>query len=215
MVPVVLEAHRTTFIFSVPCPIFTFLEWIVPAALAPQNCLISCRSVPHTPDAHRSRLGSAKGGQRYENCSQQYIFSHIHVARSVCSVGIATKVLGIVHSLSYQEYPVYAMATQYSSDSVKMANDKVDHIERSSSTSGASIHAHRDKAADVLDDAGHNVVLTHENNKRVLRRIDLYILPVVLAIYFLQALDKATLAYASVFGLVTDAHLVGRQYSCK
>ena len=35
----------------------------------------------------------------------------------------------------------------------------------------------------------------------------------VLGTYFLQALDKATLAYASVFGLVEDTGLVGHQYS--
>lgn len=31
--------------------------------------------------------------------------------------------------------------------------------------------------------------------------------------YFLQQLDKATLAYSSVFGLIDDTHLVGGQYS--
>ena len=71
-----------------------------------------------------------------------------------------------------------------------------------------------DKANLILSDAvGQRIVLTPENNARVLRRIDLCILPVVLGIYFLQALDKATLAYGSVFGLVDDAHLVGHQYS--
>ncbi|KAF4550591.1 MFS-type transporter-like protein 44 [Elsinoe fawcettii] len=45
-----------------------------------------------------------------------------------------------------------------------------------------------------------HVVLTPENNKRVLRKIDINILPVILAIYFLQALDK-------------DTNLVGQQYS--
>ncbi len=70
-----------------------------------------------------------------------------------------------------------------------------------------------DKAAAVLRDAGRTVELTPENNKRVLRKIDTRILPVILAVYFLQALDKATLAYASVFGLVEEANLHGLQYS--
>ncbi|KAH8697104.1 major facilitator superfamily domain-containing protein [Talaromyces proteolyticus] len=74
-------------------------------------------------------------------------------------------------------------------------------------------HASKDKAADVLEDAGHSAILTPENNARVLRLIDWRILPIVLGIYFLQALDKATLAYGSVFGLVTTAHLHGQQYS--
>ncbi|PCG89520.1 Major facilitator superfamily domain, general substrate transporter [Penicillium occitanis (nom. inval.)] len=74
-------------------------------------------------------------------------------------------------------------------------------------------HGSKDKAADVLEDAGHSAVLTPENNARVLRLIDWRVLPIVLGIYFLQALDKATLAYGSVFGLVTEAHLHGHQYS--
>lgn len=74
-------------------------------------------------------------------------------------------------------------------------------------------HKHKDKAVEVLADAGHSVILTPENNARVLRKIDLRILPIVLGIYFLQSLDKATLSYASVFGLVTKEHLHGQQYS--
>ena len=70
-----------------------------------------------------------------------------------------------------------------------------------------------DKAAAVLRNVGRTIELTPENNKRVLRKIDTRILPVILCIYFLQALDKATLAYASVFGLVEEANLHGLQYS--
>ena len=70
-----------------------------------------------------------------------------------------------------------------------------------------------DRANKILTEAGGRIPLTPENNKRVLRKINLFILPVVLGIYFLQALDKATLAYASVFGLVDEANLVGHQYS--
>ena len=70
-----------------------------------------------------------------------------------------------------------------------------------------------DKATAVLRQAGRTIELTPENNKRVLRKIDTRILPVILAVYFLQALDKATLAYASVFGLVEEANLHGLQYS--
>jgi hypothetical protein len=71
-----------------------------------------------------------------------------------------------------------------------------------------------DKANKILTESGgQRILLTPQNNARVLKKIDLCILPVVLGIYFLQALDKATLAYASVFGLVDDAQLVGHEYS--
>ncbi|KAK8212370.1 allantoate permease [Phyllosticta capitalensis] len=70
-----------------------------------------------------------------------------------------------------------------------------------------------DKAAKFLQDANKVVVVTEENNKRVLRRIDLVILPILLSIYALQSLDKTALSYASVFGLIEDTNLKGEEYS--
>lgn len=64
----------------------------------------------------------------------------------------------------------------------------------------------KDKAAEFLA-ANERVVVTHEENKRVLKKIDLIILPILLSVYFLQSLDKTTLSYASVFGLIKDANL--------
>ncbi|KAK6856089.1 allantoate permease [Apiospora arundinis] len=75
-------------------------------------------------------------------------------------------------------------------------------------------HHRRDAAAEFLNKVPEGrVVVTPADNKRVLWRIDKVILPIMLTVYFLQALDKATLAYASVFGLVEDTHLVDNQYS--
>jgi hypothetical protein len=71
----------------------------------------------------------------------------------------------------------------------------------------------RDKAADLLDSVPARITLTAADNRRILRKIDLVILPLLLTVYFLQALDKATLAYASVFGLITDTNLQGEEYS--
>jgi hypothetical protein len=72
----------------------------------------------------------------------------------------------------------------------------------------------KDKAAELLA-ANDRIVVTSEDNKRVLRKIDLIILPILLSVYFLQSLDKTTLSYASVFGLITDAKLDpnSQQYS--
>ena len=86
-----------------------------------------------------------------------------------------------------------------------------DHVD--SKIEHAESNARNDKANQLLSQTGRTIVLTPENNRRVLRKIDLYVLPVVLGTYFLQALDKATLAYSSVFGLVEDTKLVGHQYS--
>lgn len=71
----------------------------------------------------------------------------------------------------------------------------------------------KDRAKELLERVGHRIELTPENNKRVCRKIDMRVLPVILFVYFLQALDKSTLAYASVFGLIDDTGLVGDQYS--
>lgn len=89
--------------------------------------------------------------------------------------------------------------------------DPIDHVE--AKLEHAEAKESKDKANALLSQTGSSIVLTPENNARVLRKIDLLILPVVLGTYFLQALDKATLAYASVFGLVEDTGLVGHQYS--
>lgn len=70
-----------------------------------------------------------------------------------------------------------------------------------------------DQALQLLEDVGHTTTLSPESNARVLRKIDLRLLPILLGIYFLQQLDNPSLAYASVFGIIEKAHLHGQQYS--
>lgn len=55
--------------------------------------------------------------------------------------------------------------------------------------------------------------LTEEDSKRICRKTDLNILPILVWVYFLQILDKTTLGYAAVFDLERDTGLTGRQYS--
>ena len=73
--------------------------------------------------------------------------------------------------------------------------------------------AGKDKAAQLLEQVDHPIHVTASDNARVLRKIDLTILPILLTVYCLQYLDKATLSYASVFGLLKDANLQGEDYS--
>ncbi|KAK7005917.1 major facilitator superfamily domain-containing protein [Favolaschia claudopus] len=71
-----------------------------------------------------------------------------------------------------------------------------------------------DAAQAILGDNSHEpIIVSAEDNARILRKTDLWLLPVMLTIYFLQQLDKSTLSYASVFDLAKDTHLVGYQYS--
>ncbi|CAK7245480.1 MAG: hypothetical protein STHCBS139747_007063 [Sporothrix thermara] len=91
-------------------------------------------------------------------------------------------------------------------------------IEPVPAANNANVPHKRDAAAELLrkigeSGAGDRVVVSPADNARILRKIDMVILPIILVVYFLQALDKATLSYASVFGLIQDTHLVGSQYS--
>ncbi|KAL3420943.1 allantoate permease [Phlyctema vagabunda] len=79
------------------------------------------------------------------------------------------------------------------------------HVEN---TSDVSKHAPVDILAHDM-----NVYFTVEEEKRVLRRIDYRVLPLMLGAYSLQQLDKSSLSYTSVFNIQKDAGLVGRQYS--
>jgi len=69
------------------------------------------------------------------------------------------------------------------------------------------------KFLDRIDNDEFNRDFTLEEEKQVLRRIDMRVLPILLGAYFFQQLDKSSLSYVSIFGLVEDAHLVGQQYS--
>lgn len=64
-----------------------------------------------------------------------------------------------------------------------------------------------------VDNGDDNRDFTFEEEKQVLRRIDMRVLPLLLGAYFFQQLDKSSLSYVSIFGLVEDTHLVGQQYS--
>jgi hypothetical protein len=97
-------------------------------------------------------------------------------------------------------------------------DEHVESIEAEQSTKPATAShdatgPKKDDALQLIEDMGYSTILTPENNKQVLRKIDLRLLPILLAIYFLQQLDKSTLSYASVFGLIEKAHLHGKMYS--
>jgi MFS transporter, ACS family, allantoate permease len=49
--------------------------------------------------------------------------------------------------------------------------------------------------------------------RKLVRKIDFTIAPLLAAVYFLQFLDKTTLSYTAVMGIREDTHLVGQDYS--
>lgn len=48
---------------------------------------------------------------------------------------------------------------------------------------------------------GQTLELSEETNKRLLRKIDLHLMPILCIVYGLNYLDKTTLSYASIMGL--------------
>ncbi|KAK4870069.1 hypothetical protein LT330_005123 [Penicillium expansum] len=69
------------------------------------------------------------------------------------------------------------------------------------------IDAHNPKAPEPA----HEVASLQRS--RILRKLDLRILPMMLITYGLQFLDKALLGYAAVYSMREDTHLHGQQYS--
>ncbi|EJD48687.1 MFS general substrate transporter [Auricularia subglabra TFB-10046 SS5] len=71
----------------------------------------------------------------------------------------------------------------------------------------------KDAALEILGDGTTRHEFSEEDDRRVLRKIDFWVMPIVLMVYFLQQLDKSSVSYTSVFGLVEQTGLVGKQYS--
>ena len=79
-----------------------------------------------------------------------------------------------------------------------------------------------DEALSFLENHPRAAELAEEGNailddpirlKKLVRKIDRTIAPLLAAVYFLQFLDKTTLSYTAVMGIRTDTHLVGQDYS--
>ncbi|RYN65390.1 hypothetical protein AA0118_g3507 [Alternaria tenuissima] len=108
-------------------------------------------------------------------------------------------------------------ATAATTTATDIDKNHVENVETTESIHKPSSPANgkgKDKAAALLA-SNERIVVTSAENKRVLKKIDLVILPILLSVYFLQSLDKTTLSYASVFGLIEDANLDpnSQQYS--
>ncbi|KAH6693357.1 major facilitator superfamily domain-containing protein [Leptodontidium sp. MPI-SDFR-AT-0119] len=70
-----------------------------------------------------------------------------------------------------------------------------------------------DEAGEIAAQALASGPADAEVSRKVLRKIDLYILPFLCITYGLQFLDKTTLGYSSVFGIIPDNHLKGQDYA--
>ena len=68
------------------------------------------------------------------------------------------------------------------------------------------------RAAEIAEEGG-AILEDPVQLKKLIRKIDFTIAPLLAAVYFLQFLDKTTLSYTAVMGIRTDTHLVGQDYS--
>ena len=57
------------------------------------------------------------------------------------------------------------------------------------------------------------VEMDEATNKRILRKIDMYLMPVMCLLYCFQFIDKMANSFASIMGMREDLHMVGNQYS--
>ena len=67
--------------------------------------------------------------------------------------------------------------------------------------------------AQEIAEEGNAILKDPVQLKRLIRKIDFTVAPLLAAVYFLQFLDKTTLSYTAVMGIRKDTHLVGQNYS--
>ncbi|PPQ69759.1 hypothetical protein CVT26_014034 [Gymnopilus dilepis] len=72
----------------------------------------------------------------------------------------------------------------------------------------------KDEALDLLSTQGRpSHFISAKEDALLVRKIDRHLMPMMFCIYFLQYLDKQTLAFTSVFGIASEADLTGDDYS--
>jgi hypothetical protein len=107
--------------------------------------------------------------------------------------------------------------TSVAPDLVKRNDKETSHIERVLSPDADdaieknNIDLSRvDKEVQQYAAAGH-IEVDSETSKKLLRKIDRRVLSFMIMTYFLQAIDKGTLAFTSIMHLPEDTGLVGQQ----
>lgn len=71
----------------------------------------------------------------------------------------------------------------------------------------------KDEAGDLAARALTSAVVDEETARKVRRKIDRRILPFLCITYALQFIDKTSLGYSSVYGIIPDNKLQGQDYS--
>ncbi|KAF4947677.1 hypothetical protein FGADI_10248 [Fusarium gaditjirri] len=62
-------------------------------------------------------------------------------------------------------------------------------------------------------EANSTLTMTPAEERKLVRKIDLHLMPLMFILYLFQYLDKTSLGYTSIMGILEDANLNGTQYS--
>ncbi|RSL61423.1 hypothetical protein CEP51_013633 [Fusarium floridanum] len=100
------------------------------------------------------------------------------------------------------------------SDDKKHAISKVPSVQQAGMVEAQKLdNRNADKAAVYLNSTEHYEPLTPAEEKKVMRKIDWILLPMLFLVATLGAIDKVALGTAALYGLREDNNLVGQQYS--
>ncbi|KAH6646025.1 major facilitator superfamily transporter [Truncatella angustata] len=95
--------------------------------------------------------------------------------------------------------------------STRKSLDPEPHVDELEKTAGTNYN-NVDK--ELAQYAGQGTVeISESENRRLRRMIDRRVLVIMITVYFLQAIDKGTMTFASIMGIQNDAGLVGQEYS--
>lgn len=94
------------------------------------------------------------------------------------------------------------------------ANGKEEPITTILSSRGTEVKvwADFDDAMDLADKAK-DLELTDDDDKKLVRKIDVHMFPLMSLLYAIQFMDKTSNGNAAIMGLITDLKMVGDQYS--
>lgn len=88
----------------------------------------------------------------------------------------------------------------------------MDHHDKEIKTSSGDMLSVKDLESSISQQVG-GVATVDVQDSRLLRKVDWRIVPIMLACYFLQFLDKVLINYANVMGLARDLNMTGNDFS--
>ncbi|WRT68790.1 uncharacterized protein IL334_005770 [Kwoniella shivajii] len=106
--------------------------------------------------------------------------------------------------------PIITRVESFRDDEKEPQPEHTENVEPSNAK--GRVKKYEDDAAEILRQAG-PLEYTVEDDRRVLRKIDRWVLIPMFFTYTLVHLDKNALSYGAVFDLQKETHLVGAQYS--